>query len=72
METKDDIPFRKVLGNPGRGSIKTAAGSGITVTRTIPSLTATSTPLRSGLLENRYERLFFFLSHYLCLFINVF
>ncbi|XP_013375325.1 PREDICTED: ubiquitin carboxyl-terminal hydrolase 37 isoform X2 [Chinchilla lanigera] len=55
LETKDDIPFRKVLGNPGRGSIKTVAGSGITVTRTIPSLTAT-TPLRSGLLENRTEK----------------
>ncbi|KAG8520916.1 Ubiquitin carboxyl-terminal hydrolase 37, partial [Galemys pyrenaicus] len=47
LETKDDIPFRKVLGNPGRGSMKTAAGSGITVTRTIPSLTSTSTPLRT-------------------------
>nr|KAF6498482.1 ubiquitin specific peptidase 37 [Rousettus aegyptiacus] len=56
LETKDDIPFRKVLGNPSRGSIKTTAGSGITVTRTIPSLTATSTPLRSGLLENRTEK----------------
>ncbi|KAM6152240.1 ubiquitin carboxyl-terminal hydrolase 37 isoform 2-T2 [Erethizon dorsatum] len=56
LETKDDIPFRKVLGNPGRGSIKAVAGSGITVTRTIPSLTATSTPLRSGLLENRTEK----------------
>ncbi|XP_045053917.2 ubiquitin carboxyl-terminal hydrolase 37 isoform X2 [Desmodus rotundus] len=56
LETKDDTPFRKVLGNPGRGSIKTAAGSGITVPRTIPSLTSTSTPLRSGLLENRTEK----------------
>ncbi|XP_077741723.1 ubiquitin carboxyl-terminal hydrolase 37 isoform X1 [Canis aureus] len=56
LETKDDIPFRKVLGNPGRGSIKTATGSGITVTRTIPSLTSASTPLRSGLLENRTEK----------------
>uniref|UniRef100_A0A3Q2L1L7 Ubiquitin carboxyl-terminal hydrolase n=1 Tax=Equus caballus TaxID=9796 RepID=A0A3Q2L1L7_HORSE len=56
LETKDDIPFRKVLSNPGRGSIKTAAGSGITVTRTIPPLTSTSTPLRSGLLENRTEK----------------
>ncbi|XP_058388972.1 ubiquitin carboxyl-terminal hydrolase 37 isoform X4 [Diceros bicornis minor] len=56
LETKDDIPFRKVLGNPGRGSIKTAAGGGVTVTRTIPSLTPTSTPLRSGLLENRTEK----------------
>uniref|UniRef100_A0A8C7C0E6 Ubiquitin carboxyl-terminal hydrolase 37 n=1 Tax=Neovison vison TaxID=452646 RepID=A0A8C7C0E6_NEOVI len=56
LETKDDIPFRKVLGNPGRGSIKTATGSGITVTRAIPSLTSTSTPLRSGLLENRTEK----------------
>uniref|UniRef100_A0A667H135 Ubiquitin carboxyl-terminal hydrolase 37 n=1 Tax=Lynx canadensis TaxID=61383 RepID=A0A667H135_LYNCA len=56
LETKDDIPFRKVLGNPGRGSIKTAAGSGIAVTRTIPSLTSTSTPLRSGSLENRTEK----------------
>ncbi|XP_032258218.1 ubiquitin carboxyl-terminal hydrolase 37 isoform X3 [Phoca vitulina] len=56
LETKDDIPFRKVLGNPGRGSIKTATGSGLPVTRTIPSLTSTSTPLRSGLLENRTEK----------------
>ncbi|XP_045710269.1 ubiquitin carboxyl-terminal hydrolase 37 isoform X1 [Phyllostomus hastatus] len=56
LETKDDTPFRKVLGNPGRGSIKTAAGNGITVPRTIPSLTSTSTPLRSGLLENRTEK----------------
>ncbi|PNI70898.1 USP37 isoform 2 [Pan troglodytes] len=54
LETKDDIPFRKVLGNPGRGSIKTVAGSGIA--RMIPSLTSTSTPLRSGLLENRTEK----------------
>ncbi|XP_016052287.1 PREDICTED: ubiquitin carboxyl-terminal hydrolase 37 isoform X2 [Miniopterus natalensis] len=56
LETKDDTPYRKVLGNPGRGSIKTTAGNGITVTRTIPSLTSTSTPLRSGLLENRTEK----------------
>lgn len=63
METKDDIPFRKVLGNPGRGSIKTAAGSGITVTRSVPSLTSTSTPLRSGVLENRYDKPFFCLIH---------
>lgn len=54
LETKDDIPFRKVLGSPGRGSIKTVAGGGMTVPRTIPSLT--STPLRSGLLENRTEK----------------
>ncbi|XP_037704510.1 ubiquitin carboxyl-terminal hydrolase 37 isoform X2 [Choloepus didactylus] len=56
LDTRDDIPFRKVLGNPARGSIKTAAGSGIPVSRTIPSLTSTSTPLRSGLLENRTEK----------------
>ncbi|XP_036290455.1 ubiquitin carboxyl-terminal hydrolase 37 isoform X4 [Pipistrellus kuhlii] len=56
LETKDDSPFRKVLGTPGRGSMKTAAGNGITVTRTIPSLTSTSTPLRSGLSENRTEK----------------
>ncbi|MEJ1272031.1 ubiquitin specific peptidase 37 [Cricetulus griseus] len=56
LETKDDIPFRKVLGNPSRGSVKTVAGSGIAVSRTIPSLTLTSTPLRSGLLENRTEK----------------
>ncbi|XP_076406180.1 ubiquitin carboxyl-terminal hydrolase 37 isoform X4 [Peromyscus maniculatus bairdii] len=55
LETKDD-PFRKVLGNPSRGSIKTVAGSGMAVSRTIPSLTLTSTPLRSGLLENRTEK----------------
>ncbi|XP_071475718.1 ubiquitin carboxyl-terminal hydrolase 37 isoform X2 [Marmota flaviventris] len=54
LENKDDVPFRKVLGTPGRGSIKTVAGNGIT--RTIPSLTSTSTPLRSGLLENRTEK----------------
>ncbi|XP_038196475.1 ubiquitin carboxyl-terminal hydrolase 37 isoform X1 [Arvicola amphibius] len=56
LETKDDIPFRKVLGNPSRGSIKTVAGSGMAVSRTIPSLLLTSTPLRSGLLENRTEK----------------
>ncbi|XP_026641993.1 ubiquitin carboxyl-terminal hydrolase 37 isoform X2 [Microtus ochrogaster] len=56
LETKDDIPFRKVLGNPGRGSIKTVAGSGMAVSRTIPSLSLTSTPLRSGLLENRNNK----------------
>uniref|UniRef100_A0A8C6A2T9 Ubiquitin carboxyl-terminal hydrolase n=1 Tax=Marmota marmota marmota TaxID=9994 RepID=A0A8C6A2T9_MARMA len=54
LENKDDVPFRKVLGTPGRGSIKTVAGNGIT--RAIPSLTSTSTPLRSGLLENRTEK----------------
>ncbi|CAO2624981.1 Ubiquitin carboxyl-terminal hydrolase 37 [Lemmus lemmus] len=56
LETKDDIPFRKVLGNPSRGSIKTVAGSGMTVSRTVPTLSLTSTPLRSGLLENRTEK----------------
>ncbi|XP_065786657.1 ubiquitin carboxyl-terminal hydrolase 37 isoform X3 [Muntiacus reevesi] len=56
LETKDDTLFRKVLGNPTRGSIKAAAGNGVTPTRTIPSLTSTSTPLRSGLLENRTEK----------------
>nr|XP_021520154.1 ubiquitin carboxyl-terminal hydrolase 37 isoform X2 [Meriones unguiculatus] len=56
LDPKDDIPFRKVLGSPGRGSIKTVAGSGMAVTRTIPSLTLTSTPLRPGLLENRTEK----------------
>lgn len=56
LETKDEIPFRKVLGSPGRGPIKTVTGSGMAVTRTIPSLTLTSTPLRSGLLENRTEK----------------
>ncbi|XP_010859496.1 PREDICTED: ubiquitin carboxyl-terminal hydrolase 37 isoform X2 [Bison bison bison] len=56
LETKDDTPFRKVLGNPSRGSIKAAAGNGVTPARTIPSLTSTSTPLRSGLLENRTEK----------------
>ncbi|XP_060049876.1 ubiquitin carboxyl-terminal hydrolase 37 isoform X2 [Erinaceus europaeus] len=56
LETKDDTPFRKVLGNPGRGSNKTTAGSGITITRTIPTLTSTSTPLRSGFIENRTEK----------------
>lgn len=56
LETKDEIPFRKVLGSPGRGPIKTVTGGGMAVTRTIPSLTLTSTPLRSGLLENRTEK----------------
>ncbi|KAL6082160.1 hypothetical protein STEG23_027335 [Scotinomys teguina] len=56
LETKDDVPFRKVLGTPCRGSVKTVAGSGMPVSRTIPSLTLTSTPLRSGLLENRTEK----------------
>ncbi|XP_045150695.1 ubiquitin carboxyl-terminal hydrolase 37 [Echinops telfairi] len=56
LDTKDDASFRKVLGSPSRGSIKTTAGSGLPATRTIPSLMTTSTPLRSGLLENRSEK----------------
>ncbi|XP_054979143.1 ubiquitin carboxyl-terminal hydrolase 37 isoform X2 [Sorex araneus] len=59
LEAKDESPFRKVLGSPGRGPIKTTAGNGMTVPRTVPSLpslTSTSTPLRSGILENRTEK----------------
>lgn len=58
LENKDDIPFRKVLGTPSRGAVKTAVGSGISVSRTIPSLPSlTSTSLlRSGILENRTEK----------------
>ncbi|XP_058520986.1 ubiquitin carboxyl-terminal hydrolase 37 isoform X1 [Ochotona princeps] len=56
FEARDDIPFRKVLGSPSRGSVKAVPGSGMAVPRSVPSLTSTSSPLRAGLLENRTEK----------------
>ncbi|XP_036611077.1 ubiquitin carboxyl-terminal hydrolase 37 [Trichosurus vulpecula] len=57
LESKDDTTFRKVLGNPGRGSTKNPTGSVMIGTRINTSLTSTpSTPLRTGLLENRNEK----------------
>ncbi|XP_001365238.1 ubiquitin carboxyl-terminal hydrolase 37 [Monodelphis domestica] len=57
LESKDDTTYRKVLGTPGRGSIKTPTGSVMTGSRVNTSLTSTSsTPLRTGLLENRNEK----------------
>ncbi|XP_039769439.1 ubiquitin carboxyl-terminal hydrolase 37 isoform X2 [Ornithorhynchus anatinus] len=57
LEPKDETPFRKVLGNPGRGAAKTPTGNGTSGPRSGASLTpAASTPLRAGTSENRNEK----------------
>lgn len=55
VESKDETPLRKVLASPGRVSIKNTVGTGMSSNRVNMVVTpATSTPHRSGLLENRY------------------
>uniref|UniRef100_A0ACB8G231 Ubiquitin carboxyl-terminal hydrolase 37 n=1 Tax=Sphaerodactylus townsendi TaxID=933632 RepID=A0ACB8G231_9SAUR len=57
VENKDDTPLRKVLASPGRAAIKNSGGTGISGNRVSMVVTpATSTPHRSGLLENRERR----------------
>ncbi|XP_013924471.1 PREDICTED: ubiquitin carboxyl-terminal hydrolase 37 isoform X3 [Thamnophis sirtalis] len=55
-ENKDEAPFRKVLVSPGRASIKNSPVTGMSYSRVNISATATSTPHRNGLLENRERR----------------
>ncbi|XP_060119024.1 ubiquitin carboxyl-terminal hydrolase 37 isoform X1 [Heteronotia binoei] len=56
-ENKDDAPLRKVLASPGRASMKNSVGTGMSGNRVNMVVTpATSTPHRSGLLENRERR----------------
>ncbi|CAM5146878.1 unnamed protein product [Eretmochelys imbricata] len=57
VEGKEENPFRKVLGSPSRTSVKTSPGSGTPSNRINISVSPTSsTPHRTGLLENREKR----------------
>uniref|UniRef100_A0A8C0H2R1 Ubiquitin carboxyl-terminal hydrolase n=1 Tax=Chelonoidis abingdonii TaxID=106734 RepID=A0A8C0H2R1_CHEAB len=57
VEGKEENPFRKVLGSPSRASVKTSPGSGTPSNRVNISVSpASSTPHRTGLLENREKR----------------
>ncbi|XP_044887925.1 ubiquitin carboxyl-terminal hydrolase 37 isoform X2 [Mauremys mutica] len=57
VEGKEENPFRKVLGSPSRASVKTSPGSGTPSNRVNISVSPTSsTPHRTGLLENREKR----------------
>ncbi|XP_050772968.1 ubiquitin carboxyl-terminal hydrolase 37 isoform X2 [Gopherus flavomarginatus] len=57
VEGKEENPFRKVLGSPSRASVKTSPGSGTPSNRVNISVSPTSsTPYRTGLLENREKR----------------
>ncbi|XP_042327694.1 ubiquitin carboxyl-terminal hydrolase 37 isoform X1 [Sceloporus undulatus] len=56
-ESKDEVHIRKVLGTPGRASIKNPSVTGMSGNRVNGSTSpATSTPHRTGLLENRERR----------------
>lgn len=54
-ENKDETPLRKVLGTPGRTTIKNSLGMPVNRVN-ISTIPATSTPHRTGLLENRERR----------------
>ncbi|XP_048724647.2 ubiquitin carboxyl-terminal hydrolase 37 isoform X2 [Caretta caretta] len=57
VEGKEENSFRKVLGSPSRTSVKTSPGSGTPSNRINISVSPTSsTPHRTGLLENREKR----------------
>uniref|UniRef100_A0ABM5F7M1 Ubiquitin carboxyl-terminal hydrolase n=1 Tax=Pogona vitticeps TaxID=103695 RepID=A0ABM5F7M1_9SAUR len=57
VENKDEIQLRKVLGSPGRASVKNPSVTGMSGNRVNISVTpTTSTPHRTGLLENRERR----------------
>lgn len=57
VENKEEIQLRKVLGSPGRASAKNPPVTGISGNRVNISATpTTSTPHRTGLLENRERR----------------
>lgn len=56
VESKEENPFRKVLGTPARASVKNSAGTGTPTNRVnISASPASSVPHRTGLLENRQE-----------------
>ncbi|XP_040417021.1 ubiquitin carboxyl-terminal hydrolase 37 isoform X2 [Cygnus olor] len=57
VESKDENPFRKVLGTPARAPVKNSAGTGTPSNRVnVAASPASSTPHRTGLLENREKR----------------
>lgn len=54
VESKEENPFRKVLGTPARASVKNSAGTGAPSNRVnVSASPASSVPHRTGLLENR-------------------
>lgn len=54
VESKEENPFRKVLGTPARASVKNSTGTGTPTNRVnISASPASSVPHRTGLLENR-------------------
>ncbi|XP_044293896.1 ubiquitin carboxyl-terminal hydrolase 37 isoform X3 [Varanus komodoensis] len=57
VENKDEIPLRKGLGTPGRASVKNSPVTGMSGNRVnISTPSAASTPHRTGLLENRNNK----------------
>ena len=56
VESKDENPFRKVLGTPARASVKNSSGTGAPSNRVNVAASPTSSvPHRTGLLESREE-----------------
>ncbi|XP_061465273.1 ubiquitin carboxyl-terminal hydrolase 37 isoform X2 [Rhineura floridana] len=57
LENKDETLLHKMLGSPGRASIKNSSVTGMSGNKVnISSTSAASTPHRTGLLENRERR----------------
>uniref|UniRef100_A0A8V0ZGZ4 Ubiquitin carboxyl-terminal hydrolase n=1 Tax=Gallus gallus TaxID=9031 RepID=A0A8V0ZGZ4_CHICK len=57
VESKDENPFRKVLGTPARASVKNSSGTGAPSNRVNVAASPTSSvPHRTGLLESREKR----------------
>ncbi|NXS67257.1 UBP37 hydrolase, partial [Pandion haliaetus] len=57
VESKEENPFRKVLGTPARASVKNSTGTGTPSNRVnISASPASSVPHRTGLLDNREKR----------------
>uniref|UniRef100_A0A8C9EH18 Ubiquitin carboxyl-terminal hydrolase 37 n=1 Tax=Pavo cristatus TaxID=9049 RepID=A0A8C9EH18_PAVCR len=57
VESKDENPFRKVLGTPARASVKNSSGTGAPSNRgNVAASPTSSVPHRTGLLESREKR----------------
>uniref|UniRef100_A0A8D0HBF5 ubiquitinyl hydrolase 1 n=1 Tax=Sphenodon punctatus TaxID=8508 RepID=A0A8D0HBF5_SPHPU len=56
VESKDETPLRKVFGSPARASVKNSSGSATPNRVNISIPPSSSTPHRTGLLENREKR----------------
>uniref|UniRef100_A0A663MZT4 Ubiquitin carboxyl-terminal hydrolase n=1 Tax=Athene cunicularia TaxID=194338 RepID=A0A663MZT4_ATHCN len=57
VESKEENPFRKVLGTPARASVKNSTGTGTPGNRVnVSASPVSSVPHRTGLLENRNNK----------------